>query len=160
LCIGHEFSAPALVKLEELARNRNIPVEHEFRGKAFHWDGEFLWPPQGSGNSLSPAQNNDSLVLRLHYRDISLLLSGDAEHQVEKEIVSENDTGALHSEVLKIGHHGSKNSTTAKFLHAVHPRFGIISDDQNNPYGHRSPELLDRLQSVGLQVPATALFTS
>ena len=155
LWIGHEVSAPALAKLEELARIRKIPVEHEFRGKSFHWDGvdgEFLWPPQGDGSSLNPAQNNDSLVLRLHYRDISLLLPGDAEHQVEKEIVSESDTGVLHSEVLKIGHHGSKNSTTAEFLEAVHPQFGIISDGQNNPYGHPSPELLDRLQSAGLQV--------
>jgi competence protein ComEC len=155
LWVGHEVSAPALAKLEELARIRKIPVKHEYRGKSFHWDGvdgEFLWPPQGDGNTLNPAQNNDSLVLRLHYRDISLLLPGDAEHQVEKEIVSENETGTLHSEVLKIGHHGSKNSTTAEFLNAVHPQFGIISNGENNPYGHPSPELLERLQSAGLQV--------
>jgi len=58
----------------------------------------------------------------------------------------------MHSDVLKIGHHGSKNSTTTEFLAAVQPRFGIISVGEDNPYGHPSPELLERLENAGMRV--------
>ena len=61
----------------------------------------------------------------------------------------------MHSDVLKIGHHGSKNSTTTEFLAAVQPRFGMISAGEDNPYGHPSPELLERLENAGLRVLRT-----
>src|SRR6266446_5629195 len=100
-------------------------------------------------------KNNDSLVLRLHYGRLNILLPGDAEKQVEREILSENSAEELHSEVLKIGHHGSKNSTMPEFLAAVQPRVGIISAGEDNPYGHPSPELLERLKSAGVQTLRT-----
>jgi competence protein ComEC len=158
LWIGREVSSPALVRLEELAREQKIPIEHELRGESFHWDGvdgEFLWPaipPEEIGPS---AKNNDSLVLRLHFGNRTILLPGDAEKQVEREIISENNSGTMRSDVLKVGHHGSKNSTTTEFLAAVQPQFGIISAGEDNPYGHPSPELLDRLQSAGVRVLRT-----
>ena len=62
---------------------------------------------------------------------------------MEREILSENSTDAMVSAVLKIGHHGSKNSTTPEFLAAVQPRGGIISAGEDNPYGHPGPELLE-----------------
>jgi len=158
LWIGREVSSPALVRLEELAREQKIPIEHELRGESFHWDGvdgEFLWPaipPEEIGPS---AKNNDSLVLRLHFGNRTILLPGDAEKQVEREIISENNSGTMRSDVLKVGHHGSKNSTTTEFLAAVQPQFGIISTGEDNPYGHPSPELLDRLQSAGVRILRT-----
>jgi competence protein ComEC len=91
----------------------------------------------------------------LRYGRRSLLLPGDAEKQVEREILSENSPEAMHSDVLKIGHHGSKNSTTAEFLAAVQPHFGIISAGEDNPYGHPSPELLERLENAGVRVLRT-----
>jgi len=130
LWIGREVSSLALARLEELARRRKISIEHELRGKSFRWDGvdgDFLWPEIAPGEVAPSAKNNDSLVLRLRYGRRSILLPGDAEKQVEREILSENSPQAMHSDVLKIGHHGSKNSTTAEFLAAVQPHFGIIS---------------------------------
>jgi len=158
LWIGREVSSPALAGLEELASERKIPIEHELRGKSFHWDGvdgDFLWPeipPEEIGPS---AKNNDSLVLRLHFGGRTLLLPGDAEKQVEREILSENTPETMQSDVLKIGHHGSKNSTTPEFLAAVQPHFGIISAGEDNPYGHPSPELLERLENAGVLILRT-----
>ena len=158
LWIGREVSSPALARLEELARARNIAIEHELRGKSFGWDGvdgDFLWPEIAPEEVAPSAKNNDSLVLRMRYGGRSILLPGDAEKQVEREILSENSAEAMHSDVLKIGHHGSKNSTTPEFLAAVQPVLGIISAGEDNPYGHPSPELLERLQNAGVRVLRT-----
>jgi len=158
LWIGREVSSPALARLEELTRERKIPIEHEFRGKSFRWDGvdgDFLWPEIAPEEVAPSAKNNDSLVLRLHYGGQTILLPGDAEKQAEREILSENSLERMHADVLKIGHHGSKNSTTPEFLAAVQPRFGIISAGEDNPYGHPSPELLERLENAGVRILRT-----
>ena len=65
--------------------------------------------------------------------------------------LAENSEEALRSDVLKVGHHGSKNSTTPAFLAAVHPQVGVISVRDANPYGHFSPELLGRLEAAGVR---------
>lgn len=163
LWIGREASAPALANLEALAREKNISLEHESRGKTFSLDGvsgQFLWPEvpaEAASNvasevsALSTAKNNDSLVLHLQYGKRSLLLPGDAEKQAERVILAENPEEILHADVLKIGHHGSKNSTTMEFLSAVHPQVAVISAGENNSYGHPSLELLERLNIAGVR---------
>ena len=158
LWIGREVSSQALAKLEELARQRKIPIEYELRGKSFRWDGvngEFLWPEISPEEVAPSAKNNDSLVLRLRFGSQAILLPGDAEKQVEREILSENSAETLQSTVLKIGHHGSKNSTMPVFLAAVRPRVGIISAGEDNPYGHPNAELLERLENAGVRILRT-----
>ena len=160
LWVGRETSTAVLRQLEELAREKRIPIEHEFRGKKFSWDGtesEFLWPELSPGEIATPAKNNDSLVLRLRYGSQSLLLPGDAERESERTILAENDANELRANVLKIGHHGSKNSTMPEFLAAVQPRIGIISSGEGNPYGHPSPELLERLTNARVRIYRTDL---
>ncbi len=155
LWIGREVSTAALAQLEGLAREKKIPIEHELRGKSFSWDGaegEFLWPELSPEEIALSAKNDDSLVLRLRFGNQSLLLPGDAEKESERTILAENDANELHADVLKIGHHGSKNSTMPEFLAAVQPRIGIISSGEGNPYGHPSPELLERLENAGVRV--------
>lgn len=158
LWIGREVSSPALANLEELARERKIPIEHELRGKSFQWDGvsgKFLWPEIVPDEIAPPAKNDDSLVLQLHHGNRSVLLPGDAEKQTEREILAGNSADSLHADVLKIGHHGSKNSTTPEFLSAVHPRIGIISSGEDNPYGHPSREVLEWLEAAGVRILRT-----
>jgi len=158
LWIGREVSTAALTQLEDLAREKKIPIEHEVRGKKFSWDGaegEFLWPESSRGETALSAKNDDSLVLRLRYGNQSLLLAGDAAKESERAILAENDANELRADVLKIGHHGSKNSTMPEFLSAVQPRIGIISSGEGNPYGHPSPELLERLEKAGVLIYRT-----
>jgi competence protein ComEC len=158
LWIGREVSSQALARLEELARQRRIPIEHELRGKSFRWDavdGDFLWPEIVPEEVAPSAKNNDSLVLRLRFGSETFLLPGDAEKQVEREILSENSAETLQSTVLKIGHHGSKNSTMPEFLAAVRPRVGIISAGEDNPYGHPNAELLERLENARVHILRT-----
>ena len=158
LWIGREVASPALARLEELARAKKIPIEHELRGQSFAWDGvegEFFWPATPLSDVAPSAKNNDSLVLRLHYRNRTILLPGDAEKDAERAILSENKEAELQADVLKVGHHGSKNSTMPDFLAAVRPQTAIISAGEENPYGHPSPELIERLQGAGIRILRT-----
>jgi competence protein ComEC len=83
------------------------------------------------------------------------LLPGDAEKEAEHAMLSEIGRNELRAEVLKIGHHGSRNSTTPEFLAAVKPRLAIISVGEDNPYGHPNAELLERLANAGVRVLRT-----
>jgi competence protein ComEC len=157
LWIGREVKSAAQAKLESLAREKHIPIEYESKGKSFSLDvveGQFLWPTLSDDSGVA-AKNNDSLVLRLKFRDRTLLLPGDAEKQAEHAMLAENYEDNLHADVLKVGHHGSKNSTTEEFLRAVRPRIAIISAGEDNPYGHPSPELLERLETARARVLRT-----
>jgi competence protein ComEC len=155
LWIGREAHSQALANAEKLARDRKIPIEHETRANTFAWDdvqGKFLWPQASSASPSDAAKNDDSLVLRVRYADRTLMLPGDAEKDSEREMLSENSPDDLQAEVLKVGHHGSKNSTTAEFLGAVKPRLAIISVGEDNPYGHPNAELLGELGNTGVRV--------
>ena len=157
LWIGREVASPALAKLENLARARGIPIEYEVRGRSF-WDGvegQFFWPETSPIEVAPLAKNNDSLVLRLHYRNRTLLLPGDAEKGAERAILAENTEAELQAGVLKVGHHGSKNSTMPEFLAAVRPRVATISAGEDNPYGHLNPQLIERLEGAGVRILRT-----
>ena len=96
--------------------------------------------------------NNYSAVLRVSYGNTSFLFTGDAEGESEQDMLA---SGAnLKSSVLKIGHHGSKFSTTTPFLKAVSPLYAVIEVGQNN-YGHPSSTILDRLKSYGIKTYRT-----
>jgi competence protein ComEC len=158
LWLGRETAAPAFARLKEEAARMHVPIEHELRGQHFLWDGvqvDFLWPEIPPEEVAPLAKNNDSLVVRLRYVDRTFLLPGDAEKQVEAAMLSENDAAELHADVLKVGHHGSKNSTMPDFLAAVAPRISIISAGEENPYGHPNPELLERLEESGTRLLRT-----
>jgi competence protein ComEC len=158
LWIGREVRSQALANVEKLARDRKIPIDHEAYPNAFAWDdvqGKFLWPEPSSAAPSEAARNDDSLVLKLRYADRAIMLPGDAEKEAEREMLSENGQDELQAEVLKIGHHGSKNSTTVEFLAAVKPRLTIISVGEDNPYGHPNAELLERLANAGVRVLRT-----
>lgn len=94
--------------------------------------------------------NNTSIVLRVEYGETSFLFTGDAEREEEQDIL---DAGYnLESTVLKVGHHGSANSTTYPFLREVMPEYAVISVGENNSYGHPTEEALSRLLDADVKV--------
>jgi competence protein ComEC len=158
LWIGREVRSEALANLEKLAREKKIGVVHEMHGRPFSWDGvetQILWPETPPEDVGPSPQNNDSLVLRMQYGERAMMLPGDAEKQVEWSMLADNREAALRADVLKVGHHGSKNSTMPGFLAAVHPSVAVISAGKDNPYGHPNPELLERLEGAGVRILRT-----
>ena len=87
-------------------------------------------------------RNNNSVVAKLSYGEIDFLFTGDMESSTEQKILARD----LEAEILKAGHHGSKNSSSVAFLDEVHPEIVVISAGKNNSYGHPHRVLLDRLQ--------------
>lgn len=94
--------------------------------------------------------NNYSVVLKLTYRQVSFLFTGDAEKQSESEMLAAGYD--LSADVLKVGHHGSDSSTGADFLAEVRPKDAVISCGEGNSYGHPHKETLDALAKAGVKV--------
>jgi competence protein ComEC len=82
-------------------------------------------------------------VLRLNWGKVSFLFTADIREEVEFALIGQRAN--LKSTVLKVSHHGSKTSTTSQFLAAVDPEVAVISVGEDNPFGHPSPEVLERL---------------
>lgn len=97
--------------------------------------------------------NNYSGVLRLTYGETSFLFTGDAEKESEALVLE--DGYEISADVLKCGHHGSRTSTSAKFLKAVNPRYAVISCGKDNSYGHPHEGTLEKLQKLGTTVYRT-----
>lgn len=97
-------------------------------------------------------RNNGSIVMKIIYGETSFLFTGDAEREEEQEIL---DAGYdLSATVLKVGHHGSKNSTTYPFLREIMPKYAIISVGDNS-YGHPTEDVLSRLRDADVKVYRT-----
>ena len=109
---------------------------------------EVLHPPRGRLPSrMDTNTNNLSVVMRVAYGDVSFLLTGDVEQDVERFLV-ESQGDALRSDVLKVAHHGSRSSTSATFLSAVSPKSAVVSAGEDNRYGHPHADVMDRIGSA------------
>ena len=97
-------------------------------------------------DSLFNDFNNDSVVLRLTYGNVSFLLTGDIESRAEERLV--NSGLELRSTVLKVSHHGSNSSTAPRFLDAVRPAIAVVSAGLDNQYGHPAPAVMERLEAA------------
>lgn len=113
---------------------------------------QVLNPPPGKAN---PDQNDASIVLMVDFGEVEVLLTGDMEAKVEADLLTQGIS--LTAEVLKVAHHGSKSSSTAEFLAAVHPEIAVISTGPN-PYGHPHLETLLRLSKAGARTLRTDLL--
>ncbi|HKS26831.1 MAG TPA: ComEC/Rec2 family competence protein [Pyrinomonadaceae bacterium] len=99
--------------------------------------------------------NANSVVVRLDYGDFSMLLTGDAEAETEARMMK---AGAnVRAKVLKVGHHGSRYASSEEFLRAGGFEAALISDGEDNRYGHPSQEALDRFKRLGIKVYRTDL---
>ena len=104
--------------------------------------------------------NNYSVVVRVDYGKTSMLLTGDAEVQSEKEILAKYNQKTLKCDLLKCGHHGSDTSTSQEFLDAVNPTYAVISCGKDNKYGHPKQVTLDKLNRKNITVYRTDLVGS
>jgi len=138
--------APALIERAGQLDIRTVamraPASFDFSGARI----EVLSPPVDYA-AKTPG-NNDSLAFRIAYGARSFLLTGDMERPMEQRLLDDqrlNHANVLHADVLKVGHHGSKTSTTEPFLEAVTPSVAVISAGYGNSFGHPHRDILARL---------------
>ena len=102
-----------------------------------------------NGGKQKSDPNNESIVGRLHYKNFTMMFTGDAELKVESEIWQDNKDKALKSSILKAGHHGSHSSSSENFVRVVNPQYVLISAGEpttkrgGNTYGHPHLEPLE-----------------
>lgn len=99
--------------------------------------------------------NNDSIVLRMVFGNVSILLPGDAEAEAENEMLR---SGYVHeATILQLAHHGSNSSSTLAFLESVRPEIAVFSAGFHNDYGHPHDAVIDRLALLGIPVYGTSV---
>ncbi|PIR69240.1 MAG: MBL fold metallo-hydrolase [Candidatus Niyogibacteria bacterium CG10_big_fil_rev_8_21_14_0_10_46_36] len=99
-----------------------------------------------------PANIHDAMIVgKLVYGNTCVIFTGDMERDIERSLLGD-DIGC---EVLKVGHHGSKTSTSDAFLKAVSPSVAVISAGRNNRYGHPHDVILNKLEKAGIRILRT-----
>jgi competence protein ComEC len=101
----------------------------------------------------SPSRNNDSIVLRIRFGEKSFLFTADIEKETEAALVKSGKD--LHTDVVKVAHHGSKTSSTEQFVAAARPTIAVISVGRHSMFGHPHKEVVDRWRASGAQVMTT-----
>jgi competence protein ComEC len=140
------------------AKDLQVTVRHFYAGDHLEWGGtqvDILAPETSYANPREPV-NNDSLVMRMQYGKSSVLLDGDAESMSERSMLAHGRVAAV--TLLKIGHHGSRTSTTQEFLDAAAPRDAVISVGRGNTFGHPRYEVIERIAKAGTTLYRTDEF--
>lgn len=142
------------IVFEEMLEQQAIQRLRPSRGTRITLDEgivlSILFPDREVGDMES---NSASLIARLVYGESEFLFTGDAPQSIENYVAS---LGDIESDVLKVGHHGSKTSTSEYFIAAVSPKYAIISAGVDNRYGHPHEEVIGRLKEAGIEILETA----
>ena len=118
---------------------------------------DILYPLENLEGQEFKDSNNTSIVAKLNFGKNSFLFTGDAYKSVERKLIdrSFNFPVDIDSDVLKVGHHGSKTSSTEEFIKEVSPEIAVIQAGIDNPYGHPHLETLETLTKYGIKVLRT-----
>jgi len=114
---------------------------------------DVLYPFENLEGQEFKNSNNTSIVAKLIFGENSFLFTGDAYKSVEKKLIDKEIN--LASDVLKVGHHGSKTSNSEEFIEKVSPEIAVISVSKDNPYHHPHQETLDTLEKYGIKILRT-----
>ncbi len=133
-------------RLRSIAKAQDIPYSFRYKSE-IELDADvklnLLHPiDEASTNLLDADKNNDSLVLKLRYGEVDILFTGDIELEAETRLIKSHQD--LRAEVLKVPHHGSRSSSSERFLDRVQPRYAIFSLGKNNLYQLPHAEVLTR----------------
>ncbi len=140
-------------KVIDIANENNMNVEVVRTGDQLMFNDFpfYIVSPQ----ELTNSKNDDSLVLWTELGGVEWLFTGDAEHDSEEKLLRKYPD--IQADVLKVGHHGSKGSTSEQFLDALSPSVAVISAGYNNRYQHPHLEVIEKLRSRGIKIFRTDL---
>ena len=162
---GNANDTGAYRALEEITAEQDIKIVLARRGMKLMLGGgvylTILFPDRDVAEVES---NTASIVAQLVYGDTKFLLMGDSPKSIEKYLFSVMGK-SLESDVLKVGHHGSKTSSDESFIGITSPQYAVISAGKDNRYGHPHEEVIDILKQFEVETINTAesgriVFTS
>ncbi len=132
-----------------IAKAKNINIIYVQKGDALNIKNLKLQIMHPSDNFITENPlNNNAIVCKITYYNFKLLFTGDIEKPAEEALINED----LKADLLKVGHHGSKTSTTQSFLDKVNPKIALIGVGENNKFGHPNKDVIERLQSKNIKI--------
>ncbi|MBU1036724.1 MBL fold metallo-hydrolase [Patescibacteria group bacterium] len=173
LATGVEHSSNAYFTWLELIKEKDIPFKIALSGQQFIFKKdcsgkyncqsnevimEVIYPFEDLSSQEADNLNETSVVTQLRYEQIKILFTGDLEKGGEEKILDylnsreEKADFNLRSQVLKVGHHGSKTSSILPFLKAIDPQYAIIQVGQDNKFNHPFLEVLKNLERLGAEI--------
>jgi competence protein ComEC len=157
LWVAIDPDSDAYRKLVAEAADLGVAVRHLRAGSEVTWGGTSVkvLAPEVSYSNLREPANNDSLAMRIEFGKASALLEGDAEAPSEQAMVAR---GLSPVTLLKVGHHGSRSSTTPEFFAAVVPKDAVVSVGKGNTFGHPRFEVISRIATHGTRLYRTDEF--
>ncbi len=141
----------AWMELKELAEKAGVCVQTVNAGSVFSIGNGTISVLSPQKDATGEDVNEDAIVFLLEYKEFQGLFTGDVGEKTEKEILS----NLRDIDFLKVGHHGSRYSSSMLFLEKILPEVSVISCSDSNRYGHPSKETVERLERVGSQVEYT-----
>ena len=150
-----EHSSPDYLEWKTLLSEQGIQSVFPIVGQEFQFGEvrlEVLYPFEDLSGNPPKDLNETSIVTRLEYQDTSFLFTGDAPVEVEEQLLHAYQDSTLDSDVLKVGHHGSKYSSSLEFLRAVDADAAIIQVGEGNSFDHPHRLILKRFQGLGIPV--------
>lgn len=148
-----------LLEVLQIAKEKKIPIIDLKEGDRIILDNvkfEMISPKKIIDNN---DLNNNSMVIRMKYVETEMLFTGDIEKEAESSIIEKittrNKEYKLNVDILKVAHHGSKTSSSAKFLEKIKPKIAIISLGKNNKFGHPNEEVIKRLEELHCEILRT-----
>lgn len=154
-----DYESYTYQELEQLLSDKQIPVASVYSGMI---DSSLapiyfrITGPARFDGLDQPANVNDvSIVLQMFYGSTTILFTGDAEHDVEKDQLRFG--GLLNSDIIKVPHHGSKTSSTDRYVAYVKPKIALISLGKKNKYKHPAPSTLAKYEDLGTRIHRTDL---
>jgi competence protein ComEC len=143
-----------LERLSGAAARRRVPVRRLETGDRMSLGGARLQVLHSGGRPRkTDAINNQSVIVRVARDGRSALLTGDAGAPVERDLAVDGSLSA--ADLLKVGHHGSRTSTSAELLAAVRPRVAVLSCGRRNRFGHPAPEVVSRIENARISLLRT-----
>ncbi len=156
--IGKQFETCENYKeFIKIVKQKNIRVISVEKGNKVNIEKDMyfnvIWPD--SNNIVNENKlNNNSLVFKMNYKNISALFTGDIEKIAEEKIIL-NVKEELKSTIIKVAHHGSKTSSTEKFIEKVKPKIALIGVGEKNTFGHPSNITIETLEKAGTKIYRT-----
>lgn len=144
-------------ELKKIISEKNIPVTIARAPLRISWGEGYmdvLYPFELPGEEVKDVNTNEtSIVGKLVFGNTTILFTGDLEAGQETELIYRGID--ISADILKVAHHGSRSSSTQRFLEAVNPAFGVVSVGRDNRYGHPHQEVLNRLEQNNVIVLRT-----
>jgi len=153
LIYGRESATVLYREILDAVKEKNVKVIRLNGGDNFGYKDlkfEVLNPIKGQNYE---DENDASLVIKMDFKGLKILFTGDLGKEGEKLLLKEKN--ALKADVLKVGHHGSKTSSSEEFIDAVCPKYAVISVGKYNNFGHPSPEVLELLKNKEITILRT-----